>query len=53
VFDWSRVLGHRHVTDVYLLSLAVRQGGRLVTLDRRIAPEAVAGASFEHLVVLD
>ncbi|MHB8167531.1 MAG: TA system VapC family ribonuclease toxin [Sulfuricella sp.] len=53
VFDWSRVLGHRQVTDVYLLSLAVRHGGRLVTLDRRIAPEAVAGASLEHLVVLE
>lgn len=53
VFDWSRVLGHRQVTDVYLLSLAVRHGGRLVTIDRRITPEAVAGASPEHLVVLD
>ncbi|MHB1619782.1 MAG: TA system VapC family ribonuclease toxin [Sulfuricella sp.] len=53
VFDWSRVLGHRQVTDVYLLSLAVRHGGRLVALDRRIAPEAVAGASLEHLVVLE
>lgn len=53
VFDWSRVLGHRQVTDVYLLSLAVRHGGRLVTLDRRIAPEAVSGALPEQLVVLD
>jgi hypothetical protein len=43
----------RQVTDIYLLSLAVRLGGRLVTLDRRIAPEAVAGASLKHLVVLD
>lgn len=53
VFDWSRVLGHRQVTDVYLLSLAVLHGGRLVTFDRRIVLEAVAGASLEHLVVLD
>ena len=52
LFDWSRVLGHRQVTDVYLLSLAMHHGGRLVTLDRRIAPEAVAGARPEHLVVL-
>jgi hypothetical protein len=36
-----------------LLSLAVRHGGRLVTLDRRVAPEAVAGALPEQLVVLD
>ena len=40
LYDWSRVLGHRQVTDIYLLSLAVRHGGRLVTLDRRIAPES-------------
>lgn len=32
LFDWSRVLGHRQVTEVYLLSLAVRNNGRLVTL---------------------
>ena len=52
VFDWSRVLAHRQVTDMYLLALAIHHGGRLVTLDRRIAPEAVAGAEAEHLVVL-
>lgn len=52
VFDWSRVLGHRQVTDAYLLSLAVHHGGRLVTLDRRISPEAVVGAKPEQLVVL-
>ncbi|MBS4095338.1 MAG: VapC toxin family PIN domain ribonuclease [Sulfuricella sp.] len=52
LFDWSRVLGHRQVTDVYLLSLAVRHGGRMVTLNRRISPEAVVGARPEHLVVL-
>ncbi len=52
LFDWSRVLGHRQVTDAYLLSLAVHHGGRLVTLDRRIATEAVMGARPEHLVVL-
>jgi len=53
LFDWSRVLGHRQVTDVYLLSLAVRNNGRLVTLDQRIAPEAVIDAGPEHLVVLN
>ncbi|MBW1998097.1 MAG: PIN domain-containing protein [Deltaproteobacteria bacterium] len=53
VFDWSRVLGHRQVTDAYLLALAVRHKGRLVTLDRRIIPEMVAGAGEEHLVVIE
>lgn len=52
VFDWTRVLGHRQVTDVYLLALAVHHGGRFVTLDRRIALDAVKGARAKHLVAL-
>ncbi len=28
------LIGHRQVTDAYLLALAVRHGGRLVTLDK-------------------
>lgn len=31
------------LTDTYLLALAVRNGGRLATLDRRLSPRAVAG----------
>lgn len=50
---WDRVLGSRQVTDLYLLALAVAQGGRLVTFDRRIAVDAVPGARAEHLVALD
>jgi hypothetical protein len=52
VFDWTKVLGHRQVTDVYLLSLAVHHGGRFVTFDRRIVPDAVKGARAKNLVVL-
>lgn len=52
VFDWSRVLGHRQVTDVYLLALAVHHGGRFVTFDRRIAIDAVQGACAENLNIL-
>ena len=48
----DRVLGPRQVTDVYLLALAVRHGGRLVTLDGRIPIETVAGARREHLLAL-
>ena len=48
----QHVLGHRQVTDVYLLALAVENGGRLVTFDRSILPETVAGASSEHLEIL-
>jgi len=50
--DWTRVLGHRQVTDAYLLALAVRHGGRLVTFDRRIAVKAIQDARSEHLMVL-
>ena len=49
---WDRVLSSRQITDVYLLALAVARGGRLVTLDRSIAFEAVPGAVAKHLLVL-
>ena len=49
---WSRVLSSRHVTDAYLLALAVQQGGRFVTLDRGISLDAVGGALPEHLAIL-
>ena len=52
VFDHSRVHGARQVTDVYLLGLAVRHGGRFVTFDRTIAPTAVRAAGPDQLVVL-
>ena len=50
--SWPHVLGHRQVTDTYLLALAVKNRGRLVSFDRRIALGAVAGARAEHLVVI-
>ena len=50
--DWQRVLGHRQVTDSYLLALAVRHHGRFVTFDGRIDIAAVAGAKARHLAVL-
>ena len=49
---WDKVLSSRHVTDVYLLALAVKHGGRFVTLDRGIPLDAVAGALPKHLVTL-
>jgi toxin-antitoxin system PIN domain toxin len=52
LFDWTRILGHRQVTDAYLLALAVRNGGRLVSLDRRIDSGVVKGAAADHLVVI-
>lgn len=52
LFDWSYVLSSKHVTDMYLLALAVQNQGRLVTFDRRIDLQAVKGAEKEHLCVL-
>jgi len=52
VVDWTKVLGHRQVTDSYLLALAVRHGGRFATFDARISGRAVGGAKGEHLVAV-
>lgn len=47
--EWTRVLGHRQITDAYLLALAVRHEGRLVMSDRRIDVKSAYGATTEHL----
>jgi len=41
--DVSRLLDASQLTDTYLLALAVHHGGRLVSFDRRLSCEAVAG----------
>ncbi|MFT4103794.1 MAG: PIN domain-containing protein [Burkholderiaceae bacterium] len=50
--DFSRVQGHNQITDLYLLALAVRHGGCLVTFDQGIAVSSVPGASSDHLRIL-
>ena len=50
---WERVLSTRHITDVYLLALAVEHQGGLVTFDRAVAVDAVPGAQKKHLLVLN
>lgn len=50
--DSSRVLGPRQLTDVYLLALATKNDGRLVTFDRSITLAAVPKAEARHLQVL-
>ena len=52
LIDATRVHGPRQLTDVYLLALAVRNGGRLVTFDASIAIGAVKGAKAPHLLQL-
>ena len=49
---WPQLLGHRQVTDAYLLGLAVRHGCRFVSFDARVNLAAVPGAKAEHLWVL-
>ncbi len=44
--------GPKQITDVYLLALAVRNGGRLATFDRAIPWRAVSGAAARHLEML-
>jgi toxin-antitoxin system PIN domain toxin len=50
-FDLS--IGHRQLTDVYLLALAVRRDGRLATFDRSIPAKTVRGARADHLALID
>ncbi len=50
--DPSRILGPKQLTDIYLVALAVKHGGRLVTFDRSIPMAAVQGAQAGNLVVL-
>jgi uncharacterized protein len=52
LFNPAFVSGYRQLTDIYLLGLAVKMGGRLATLDTSIPSKAVVGAQREHLAVL-
>ena len=52
LFDLALARGHRQVTDVYLLGLATRHGGRLATFDRTIPLSAVKGARRGTLAVI-
>jgi predicted nucleic acid-binding protein len=48
----GRILGHRQVTDAYLLGLAIREKGILATLDR--ATRHLAGDEFvRHIFLIE
>ena len=51
-FQHAHMHGHRQLTDLYLLGLAVKNRGRLASFDQRIPMSAVHGARPEHLVTL-
>ena len=53
VIHWDRVLGHRQITDAFLLAVAAARGGRFVSFDRRIRTDHVCAAKAEHLCVID
>ena len=48
----SMLLSSGHLTDIYLLALAVENSCRLVTLDQSIPTAAVVGADSSSLIVL-
>ena len=49
-FHHAHMHGHRQLTDLYLLGLAVKNGGCLASFDLRIPLSAVHGATASHLV---
>jgi toxin-antitoxin system PIN domain toxin len=52
LFERTAPATYRQVTDVYLLGLAKRKGGRLATFDSGIPLAAVPGASRAHLEII-
>ena len=52
VVDSTRIHGPRQLTDLYLLALAVRRGGRLITFDTGIPLAAVRNATMQNVLTL-
>jgi uncharacterized protein len=52
IFDRSVLVGHRQLTDVYLLALTKQHRGRLATFDRSIPLKAVIGARQGQLAII-
>jgi toxin-antitoxin system PIN domain toxin len=46
----AHIMGHRQVTDAYLLALAIRNRGRLVTLDESISSLVPARDPRQHAI---
>ena len=51
-FRTEAIIGSKGITDTYLLGLAVKNHGRLVTFDGSIRVQPVIRASARHLLVL-
>lgn len=50
--DAARIHGPRQLTDIYLLALAVRHGGRFVTFDHSVSLEAIKAAKAKDVITL-
>ncbi|MGE4239291.1 TA system VapC family ribonuclease toxin [Ramlibacter sp.] len=50
--DFSRLHGHRQVTDAYLLALATRRGGAIASFDAALPVTAVRGATRKQVLAL-
>jgi len=53
LFERRMIRGHKQLTDIYLLGLAVKHDGKLTTFDRSIPWQTVRGASKKHLELLN
>jgi toxin-antitoxin system PIN domain toxin len=53
LFNPVHLVGHRQLTDAYLLALAFKNDGRLASFDRSIPRQSVVGAGPQHLFLLD
>jgi len=49
--DYPELPAARHLTDFYLLALAIRHQARFATLDRRIDPSRIAGGEKAYCVI--
>lgn len=52
IIDHSRIHGPRQLTDLYLLALAIRNGGTFVTFDANIPVDSIRGGDPRRLLVL-
>jgi predicted nucleic acid-binding protein len=47
IFRHKFIIGHKMITDVYLLGLCKKRGGKLATFDGRVSPDLIEGGSAE------
>ena len=53
LLDWKNLLSGRHITDAYLLALAVKNKGTFATLDPGVPLAAVNGAQAKHWTLIE